>query len=271
MSGTPSRTTGWARLLAAVSASVLVLGCEEAGSRDGDVPSRELLLFCGAGLRPPVAELAETFGRRHGITVVPDYAGSEVLLSRIKLAERGDVYLPGDKHYVDLAAEQAMVRSRRPVCYFVPTILVRKGNPRGIAGLEDLLGEDVKLGLGDERSCAIGRKSRKIFEKNGLSWSDVEPHVKFKSATVNELGVQIQVGSLDAVIVWDAVAAQYARHGDQVPIPVEQNVISTVEIAVLKFTSNAESADRFVAFVTSEEGRAVFAKHGYSTATVPDT
>ena len=78
----------------------------------------------------------------------------------------------------------------------------------------DLVKPEIKLGLGDEKACAIGRKCKAIFEKNNISWEDVEKNLKFQSMTVNELGIQIQAKSLDAVIVWDAVAGYYAEHGD---------------------------------------------------------
>lgn len=243
--------------LCLAAAAGLILGCSEPPA------PRELLLFCGAGIRPPAAELAETFGRENGVRIVTDYAGSEVLLSKIKLVRRGDLYMPGDRHYVEMAAKEGFILSQESVCYFVPTILVRKGNPKNIRGLRDLLGPGVRLGLGDERACAIGRKSRKIFEKNGISWTHVERNLKFKSVTVNELGMQIQAGSLDTVIVWDAVAGYYAEHGDEVPIPAEQNVISTVDVGVLGFTRLKALAEKFVEFAASERGRAVFKKHGY--------
>ena len=236
-------------------------GRQEGGSKPG--AERELLIFVGAGIRPPVAEIAETFSKENNVQVVPDYAGSEVLISKIKLAQRGDIYMPGDKHYVDQAAETGMILTQKSVCYFVPTILVQKGNPKGITGLTDLVKPGIKLGLGDETACAIGRKCKRIFAKNDILWTDVEKNLKFQSMTVNELGLQIQTKSLDAVIVWDAVAKYYADHGDEVPIPGDKNVISTVDAGVLKFTRNRELAERFVELARSQRGREVFRRHGY--------
>jgi len=224
---------------------------------------KELLIFVGAGIRPPVAEIIESFGAERGVSVVPDYAGSELLLSKIRVVERGDIYMPGDRHYVDQAAEAGLILLQEPVCYFTPTILVQKGNPKGITGLGDLAKPGIKLGLGDEKACAIGRKSRRIFEKNDISWADIQKNLKFQSMTVNELGMQIQAKSLDVVIVWDAVAVYYAKHGDQVPIPREKNVISTVDAGVLKFTRDRELAEEFVKFMCSDRGRQIFKKHGY--------
>ncbi len=241
----------------------LLTGCSQPDGNQRPTEQPELLIYVGAGIRPPVAELAEIFGKEHNTNVVADYAGSEVLISKIKLSQRGDVYMPGDKQYVDQAAQAGMISSQEPVCYFVPTILVRKGNPKGIKALADLVKPDLKLGLGDEKACAIGRTSRKIFEKNKIPWADIEKNLKFQSVTVNELGLHIQAGSLDAVIVWDAVALYYAEHGDAVRIPKDANVISTVDAGILTFSKNKENAAEFVAFMRSERGRAIFKKHQY--------
>jgi molybdate transport system substrate-binding protein len=198
------------------------------------------------------------------VKVITDYAGSEVLLSKIKLARRGDLYMPGDKSYIEQADRQGLILSQQSVCYFVPTILVRKGNPKNIRELKDLLRAGLKLGIGDAKACAIGRKTKEIFAKNNIPWEDVEKNVAFQSLTVNELGMQIQAGSLDAVIVWDAIARYYSEHGDRIPIPREKNVISTVNIGVLKFTEHRELAEKLVDFVTSQRGGDIFRKHNYT-------
>ena len=254
-------------ILAAVIV-VALAGCKGGKPEGSESTATELLLYCGAGIRPPVAQMAEAFERQHGVKIVTDYAGSEVLLSKIKLARKGDLYIPGDRHYVEQAAREDMILSEKSVCYFVPTILVQKGNPKNIRRLQDLLNEGVKLGLGDAQACAIGRKTKQIFEKNDIAWEQVEKNLAFQSMTVNELGMQIQAGSLDAVIVWDAIAGYYSEHGTQVPIPPEENVISTVNVGVLSFTKNRSSAEKFVEFAVSEAGQAILAEHNYRTEPV---
>jgi molybdate transport system substrate-binding protein len=254
-------------ILWGLGAALALCGCGDDGGGGGGATGkpRELLIFVGAGIRQPCAELVASFEKQHGVRIVPDYAGSEVLISKIRLARRGDVYMPGDRHYVDQAAEAGMISSQKSVCFFVPTIMVQKGNPKGIASLKDLLKPGLKLGLGDAKACAIGRKSRKIFEKNGISWTAVQKNLRYQSLTVNELGIQIETRSLDAVIVWDAVAKQYARTGEEVAIPVSQNVISTVNAGVLSFSKHPELAAKFVDFAAGSEGQAIFKKHNYCT------
>jgi molybdate transport system substrate-binding protein len=237
------------------------LGCNGQSARP------KLLLYCGAGIRPPAAEIAEAFGRAHDLTVECDYAGSELLLSRIELSGVGDLYMPGDVHYVDQAKQEGLVTTSKTACYFIPVILVRKGNPKNIRSLADLTRPQIKVGLGDPKACAIGGKSSKIFAKNNISEEDV--NVTFRSLTVNELGDKIKLRALDAVIVWDAVAAYFADSADAVPIPLEQNVVSTVAVGVLTSSKHPELAGKFLDFITSDEGRAIFQKHHYSL-TLPE-
>ncbi len=247
-------------LLVLATLLCLCLGC---GS---DKPQQtKLLLYCGAGIRPAAAELAREFTRRHGVAVECDYAGSEVLISRIKLSGLGDLYMPGDVYYVDQAEREGLITSKKTACYFVPVILVQKGNPKNIKTLVDLTRPGIKVGLGDPEACAIGRKSSKIFAKNDISEEDVKENVKFRSLTVNELGNHIKLGQLDAVIVWDAVAAYFADSATTVPIPTEQNVISTVAVGVLSCSEHPESAEEFLKFIASEPGQAIFKKYHYAT------
>jgi molybdate transport system substrate-binding protein len=164
---------------------------------------------------------------------------------------------------VDIAAEAGMIESSAVACYFVPAILVAKGNPQNIMSLQDLARDDIRLGLGDANACAIGRQSRKVFAKNNIPWAEVEKNLAFQSMTVNELGIQIQTGSLDAVIVWDAVANQYLDHGELVSIPAGQNVISTVPVGVLAFSRHKALARMFAEFAVSDPGRSIFQKHHY--------
>ena len=86
----------------------------------------------------------------------------------------------------------------------------------------------------------------------------------FSSVTVNELGVQVQTKAADAAIVWDAIAANFDKDVDAVAIPLDKNVISDVAIGVLKTSKAPAAAEKFVDFLVSDEGRAIFRKHHYT-------
>lgn len=253
------RTTVFLLLIATAT----TFGCGGGSARESG-NEHQLFLYAGAGLRLAVEDLVREFEDAHGGTVTTDYAGSETLLNRIRLSKRGDLYMPGDKYYVSMAADEGLISDRDAVCYFVPTILVRKGYDKTeIKDIEDLLDENVRLGIGGD-ACAIGRKTEKIFEKNGISLERLKQNVEFHSLTVNELGNHIGAGSLDAVIVWDAVAALYKKAGRMVEIPPDKNVISTVDVGILSFSKNEDLAREFMKFAASKRGKKIFAAHDYT-------
>lgn len=226
---------------------------------------KSLFLYCGAGLRPPVSEAAEMFSREHGVDVDCNYAGAGVLLNQIQLTKKGDLFMPGDVSWIDLAESDGLVVSRDNVCYHIPVILVKKGNPKGIEGIEDLVKPGIRLGLGNPEVIPVGRNTVKIFEENGIKMEEVNKNLVFSALTVNELGIQIKVGKIDAAIVWDGIAHQFADSADIVEIPGNENVVSTVAIATLTCSENKELAQEFVDFITSERGQQIFRKYHYST------
>jgi len=221
-----------------------------------------LHLYCGAGIRPAVDEVVQAFTAETGMKITTDYAGSGMLLSRIKASGRGDLYMPGDVHYVQQAQEMGLSKDPTSVCYFVPVILVPKGNPKQVRTLKDLLRDDIKIGLGDPRACAVGRLTERILKKNSID-ADAILSRAVTFVTVNELGLNVSLGTLDATVVWDATAAQYPDATEVVAIPIAQNIISEVGIGILNTSADSQGARAFINFVTGPKGRAIFKKHHY--------
>jgi len=235
------------------------------GGTKGEKTQRTLFLYSGGGLRLAVNECVDIFSGENDAKVECNYAGSGVLLNQVQVTKKGDLFMPGDAFYIDKVEPPEFIESKHKVCYFIPEILVRKGNPKNINSLKDLVKPGVRLGLGDPKACAIGRNSVQIFEKSNINMEDVKKNLVFNSLTVGELGVQIEVGKVDAVIVWDSTAAHYADSGDTIKIPKDRNVISSVAIALLGSSRNKELAGEFIDFVTSIRGQELFRKHHFST------
>ncbi|MBM4041591.1 MAG: extracellular solute-binding protein [Planctomycetes bacterium] len=244
-------------------------GATEAPPETATVPTpgREgLHLYCGAGIRPAVAEAIQAFEKEAKTTVRADYGGSGTLLSNIRASKRGDLYMPGESEYVDRAESFGLIASRRNVCYFIPVILVTKGNPKGIKSLQDLTKPGLRLGLGNPDACAIGQTCVKLFQKNAVPLDAIEKNTRVKTLTVNELGVQVKMGQIDATIVWDAIAAYYADSADAVAIPRAKNIVSQVAISILNSARDRELAMKFVSFLAGPAGQAIFQKHHYTTS-----
>jgi molybdate transport system substrate-binding protein len=176
--------------------------------------------------------------------------------------------MPGAELYVDLAIEKnlAFKETKKILAYFVPVIFVQVGNPKNIRSLRDLIKPGIRIGVGDERSCAIGKKTLKILKKNKIPLAAIKKNVVYKSATVNELGLAIGLKNIDAAIVWDANARHFAEQGEIIPIPPAENIPSKIPVVVLKSSSFPKLAKKFVEFASSEEGKKIWQKCKYTTS-----
>jgi len=230
----------------------------------GKSEEKSLKLFCGGGIRPPINEIIELFKEETGIEVKPNYAGSGVLLTQIQLTQDGDLYMPGDEMFILRAEEKGYITEKRFAAYFVPVLLVQKGNPKRINSLADMGKPGVRVGVGNPEACAIGEITKTILEKNRLK-DQVEENVIHMTVTVTEPANAVKLKTIDVAVVWNATAKFYTEDTEVVSIPPEQNVIARIPIGILSFSQKKELARKFIDFVVSDRGRRIFEKYGYTT------
>ena len=237
---------------------ILTAGCTSADSAE----NKTLLVYCGAGMKEPMEEIAELFKEREGISIEYTYGGSAQMLSQIELYQTGDAYMPGALAYIQSAMDKGFIDKSEKVIYHVITIIVPKGNPANITSLEDLTKPGVRVAIGEPTGPAIGQGTKKMLEKDGL-WDAVSANVVVKSATVNELLVYVAMKQADAALVYEDLYNPEAM--EKIDIPKEQGKVDIVPIGTLKFSTNKEEAEMFLNFVASAEGKAIFAKHGFDS------
>ncbi|MCK9308079.1 MAG: molybdate ABC transporter substrate-binding protein [Methanoculleus sp.] len=227
-----------------------------------DTTKPELLVYCGAGMREPMDEIAMAFTNQTGIPINFIYGGSNTILTQMELSGVGDVYMPGATAYFTAARDKGLVGNESLAVYHVPVIAVPKGNPANITCLADLAKPGVRVALGDNPAAAIGQLTDKLLEKNNLL-EDVEKNVVTRCGTVNELLVYISMGQADVGIIWEDLYVPEKM--DLIYILNEDNMVKIVPIGVVTASEHPDEAAQFTAFVVSDEGKAIFTKHGFAT------
>jgi molybdenum ABC transporter molybdate-binding protein len=228
------------------------------------VPRGELLVHCAAGMQVPVSAIAEEFKKDHKIAIALNFDGSNRLLGQIRLTRKGDVYIAGDAEYIAMAEKDGLIAESKTVCYFVPVILVQKGNPHKVKGLSDLTAPGLKIGQGDEKAAAVGRIMPELLKRNGVDADAWRRNIVLETPTVNELAMAVKLGTIDAAVVWDAIAANYKDAADAVRIDPAKSLCPPVGAAVLSAASNPDAARAFLAFMTSNRGREILRSAGYT-------
>lgn len=225
-------------------AAVLVGAC--AGSDD----DADLQVFAAASLAEAFEALVDEFeATRPGIDVSLNLAGSQTLATQILAGAPADVFAPADQFQM-----QRVLDEIEPV--YGPwtfatnslAIAVEKGNPEGVAGLEDLEREDLTVVLAAPEVPA-GRYTTEVLERAGVTVSaaSLEPDVRSVLAKVS-------LGEADVGIVYRSDLLAAREKVDGVEIPPEMNVVAEYPIIALDGT-NPEAAVEFVEFVRSDIGR----------------
>ena len=122
----------------------------------------ELLMHCAAGLRAPVENVVAAYRDAFGVSVQLNYGGSNTLLSQIEISKTGDLFLSADDSYTQLARDKGLIREVLPLALMRPVIAVKRGNPKQIQSLADLLRPDVIVALGNPDQAAIGKDRKSV-------------------------------------------------------------------------------------------------------------
>jgi len=224
-----------------------------------------ILIHSGAGLQPPMDQLAALFKKQTGVAVETSYKGSGCLLTDITFSHRGDLYFAGEQFYSDQCTAKGYAARTTVVARMEAVIIVQKGNPKNIQSLNDLARPEVKVGLGNPSGTAIGRVSEAILKQGGVA-AAVDDNVKkagMRALTVQEMANAVKLKALDAAIVWKPTARLVSDDADVVAIPDQYPKITDVPLAILKFSKNPEAAGKFLELALSPEGQKVFADNGY--------
>src|SRR4051812_31487866 len=80
--------------------AVLILGSPKPKGTTGT--GKPLILYCAAGVRPPVDATAKAYEKEFGTAIQIQPGASQTLLANIQTSKTGDLYLPADESYIDI-------------------------------------------------------------------------------------------------------------------------------------------------------------------------
>jgi len=184
-----------------------------------------------------------------------NFAGSQALATQIQQAAPADVFASADLNNMDKVKD--LVGTPQNFASNLLQIVVEKGNPKGVKGLDDLASSDLKVVLAAEEVPA-GRYAKQILDQAGASVQPVSQEDNVKAVVT-----KVSLGEADAGIVY---ATDVTAGGDKVEgvdIPKEQNVVAAYPIATVKASRTQDQAQAFVDLVRSAEGQGVLESFGF--------
>lgn len=234
--------------------------------------SGTLTVFAAASLTESFTEIKTTFEKANpGVTVSYNFAGSQALVTQLTQGAKADVFAAADQPNMDTAVKGGVIAGTPQT--FVKNrlvIIVPKDNRAGITTPKDLAKPGIKFDTA-QASVPVGTYTQAVLD-NFSKLPDYGPD--FKAAVnrntvsqednVKAIVQKVQLGEVDAGIVY-ATDAQAARDKlTLIAIPDAQNVIATYPIALIKDAKQAALGQKFVDYLLSADGQAVFQKYGFA-------
>lgn len=218
----------------------------------------EVRVSAAASLTDAFRQMAAAYEAVHpGVDVVLNFAGSSTLREQIVEGAPVDVFASADWSNMEMVVAAGDVTGRPEV--FARNLLeiaVPPGNPADVTGLADFARSDLLIGLCAE-GVPCGDLGRQVLDKAGVA-----PSVDSNEPDVRALLTKIELGELDAGIVYVTDVASADVEG--IEIPASDNVVATYPIATLSSASDDEAANSFVEFVLSVEGQEILIDHGFT-------
>jgi molybdate transport system substrate-binding protein len=257
---------GWIAFVASLAllgvlVALLIWETGPPGRAPGSGP---LMVHCAASIRAPLEATARDYEREYGQHVEGRFGASQDLLTGIELSGQGDLFLPADESYIEAAGQKGLLAEVLPLARQHAVVLVRSGYPGSIASWSDLTAEGVRLAVANQ-AAAIGKLTHDRLVASGR-WAELERRTVVTPGTVTDVANAVRLGSVDAGVVWDSVAALHPGL-PVVRLPELAPVVARVEVAVLKSSARPAGALRFARYLAApDKGLPHFRAGGFAVS-----
>jgi molybdate transport system substrate-binding protein len=249
------------RLAALLAVSAIALaacgdGDDDSGGSSGGTSSGEIKVFAAASLTAAFTKIGEQFTAANGGTKVTfNFAGSQALATQIQQSAPADVFASADLANMDKVKD--LVGTPQNFASNQLQIVVEKGNPKGVEGLDDLANADLKVVLAAPEVPA-GKYAAEALGKAGVTVKPVSAEDNVKAVVT-----KVSLGEADAGIVYVTDVTAGGDKVEGVDIPEQLNVRATYPIATVKASQARDQAQAFMDLALSAEGQQVLKEHGF--------
>ena len=216
----------------------------------------KVTVLAAASLQKAFEEIEKTVEKDNpGLDVTFDFQGSQDLVSSLANGNSADVLATANNSTMKTAADQKLVGSQTEFATNVLTLIVPKGNPKKITGLDSSLDGANLVICAPEVPC--GEATQKLSIALGVTLNPASEEQK-----VTDVRGKVESGEADAGIVYTTDAAAAKDKADKIDIP-DGGVVNHYPIAQTASPENAAGTKVFIDAVTGKTGQEVLAKYGF--------
>ena len=232
-------------------------GAASAGTSGGaQKATGKVTVLAAASLQKAFEEIEKTVEKDNpGLDVTFDFQGSQDLVASLAGGDSADVLATANNSTMKTAADQKLVGNQTEFATNVLTLIVPKGNPKKITGLDSSLDGANLVICAPEVPC--GEATQKLSSALGVTLNPASEEQK-----VTDVRGKVESGEADAGIVYTTDAAAAKDKADKIDIP-DGGVVNHYPIAQTAKPENAAGAQAFIEAVTGKTGQEILAKHGF--------
>ena len=258
--------------LAGLALLFAACGARGAAEEDGQAASAEsgeITVFAASSLSESFQELARSFERNNPRTHVNlNFASSAALAVQVNEGAAADVFAAADQQTMATVSSRGNVEGAKDFALNTPVIVVPRDG-RAVQSLQDFAKPGVRIVLA-AGEVPIGRYSREILAKasspvglGGDFASSALANVKSNEPNVRAVLTRVQLGEVDAGIVYLTDISSAGKDVRAIGIPDQFNVVARYPIAVVSASRRPNTARAFQSYVLSAEGQAILARYGF--------
>ncbi len=249
-------------LALSIGLAVTSVGCGSSTSTPA-TRSQTITVAAAASLTETFTALGKEFEAANpGTNVDFNFGSSAVLEQQIDHGAPADVFASASTKVMDRAVQANSVVAPRLFAANTLALVVKPGNPLGIASLADLKKADVVALCALEAPCGATADKALRKAKVALATDKITRGQDVK-ATLR----QVTAGDADAAVVYVTDARTVGSRGTAVSIPPTQNVSTDYPIALVRTTKHPTIARRWIAFVRGPKGQSALRHAGF---VIPD-
>ncbi|MDQ2783386.1 MAG: molybdate ABC transporter substrate-binding protein [Chloroflexota bacterium] len=261
--------------------AILLTACGGSAATSSPVPttvptvaatSGTLTVFAAASLTESFTEIKTVFEKAHpGVTVQYNFGGSPTLVTQLTQGAPADVFASADQPNMENAIKGGVIAGTPQT--FVRNklvIIVPKENTAGITTPKDLVKPGIKFDT-TQPSVPVGAYTQTALDNfSKLPEYGADFKMKVNANTVSQednvkaIVQKVQLGEVDAGIVYTTDAQAAKDKLTLIPIPDAQNVIATYPVALVKGAKQAALGQQFVSYLLSADGQAILQKYGFA-------
>lgn len=252
----------------AICALLLAAGCTTTEEET------TITVFAAGSLKGSFTEISTAYEDDHpGTEVVLNIDGTQALRTQVEQGARGDVFVSANQKHMDALIGEGFMDNATVVDFVENrvTVALPASNPGTIADLSGLTKAGTKVLIGTP-DVPIGSYAREVLESMaadpayGEAYRDaVLANVVSEETNVNNIIAKLLIGEADAGFTYtsDVVTPAYADQLTTITIPDEYNVVARYPIGALRESAHPDTANEFIAFVLSEQGREILGRYGF--------